>query len=159
MLDGWLSVLILVTALACGLIAGVFYAFSSFVMKALGERPVPEGIAAMQAINRTVLNPWFLLPFFGIGVACLLLVLVAVLRWSVAGSAALVAGGLLYLLGTLLVTMRCNVPLNRALAATDPASEAGSRLWSRYLSRWTAWNHLRTVAALAAAAVLLSALL
>jgi uncharacterized membrane protein len=45
-----------------------------------------------------------------------------------------------------------NVPLNNALAVVDPASADAASLWSRYVSSWTAWNHVRTVAALAAAA-------
>ena len=55
----------LVAALGCGLIAGVFFAFSSFVMKALSLLPPHEGLVAMQAINVAVLNPWFLGTFIG----------------------------------------------------------------------------------------------
>jgi hypothetical protein len=70
----------------------------------------------------------------------------------------LLAGSLFYLIGTLLVTMRFNVPLNDALAAVDPASAEGARLWAGYLTRWTAWNHVRYAAALAGAASLTMAL-
>ena len=48
MIDDTLFALTLVSALGCGLIAGAFFAFSSFVMKALGRLPPPQGIAAMQ---------------------------------------------------------------------------------------------------------------
>jgi uncharacterized membrane protein len=51
MLDGLLFVLTLFAALGCGLVAGVFFAFSTFVMKALARLPAEQGIAAMQAIN------------------------------------------------------------------------------------------------------------
>jgi uncharacterized membrane protein len=51
-----------------------------------------------------------------------------------------------------------NVPLNDALAAAAPDRTAGASLWSRYLSAWTNWNDVRTIAALAAAAVLTIAL-
>jgi len=44
-------ILTLVSALGCGLIAGVFFAFSAFVMKALARLPPAQGIAAMQSIN------------------------------------------------------------------------------------------------------------
>ena len=40
-----------------------------------------------------------------------------------------------------------------ALAAVDPASSAGAKLWSRYLTDWTFWNHLRTAASTAAMAL------
>jgi uncharacterized membrane protein len=56
------------------------------------------------------------------------------------------------------VTMAFNVPRNNALAAVDPASPEGVRVWAGYLPGWTAWNHVRTVAALAAAASLTLAL-
>jgi uncharacterized membrane protein len=67
-------------------------------------------------------------------------------------------GSLLYVIGTFLVTMVCNVPLNDALAVADPTSGDGARLWAGYLTNWTFWNHVRTVAALAAAALLTKSL-
>jgi hypothetical protein len=67
-------------------------------------------------------------------------------------------GSLLYLVGTILVTMFFNVPRNNALAAVDPTSSNGARLWIDYVVNWTAWNHVRTIAALAAAALLTIAL-
>lgn len=60
----------LVSALGSGLIAGVFFAFSTFVMTALARRPPAEGMAAMQAINVAVLNPLFLGVFVGTAVTC-----------------------------------------------------------------------------------------
>jgi uncharacterized membrane protein len=51
--------------------------------------------------------------------------------------------------------MLFNVPRNDALAAVDPASAAGAALWASYLTSWTAWNHVRTSAALAATAALI----
>ena len=71
MVDNLLYTVILVSALGCGLIAGVFFAFSSFVMKALSRIPAAQGIAAMQSINVVVLNPVFLGVFFGAAAGCL----------------------------------------------------------------------------------------
>jgi uncharacterized membrane protein len=59
---------------------------------------------------------------------------------------------LLYFVGTFLVTLVFNVPLNNRLAAVNPDSAEGKALWTHYLSVWTAWNHVRTVAPLAAMA-------
>jgi len=58
-----------VSALGCGLIAGVFFAFSTFVMKALAGLPTAQGIAAMQSVNVAVLNGWFFSAFFGTAAA------------------------------------------------------------------------------------------
>ena len=146
------------TALGCGLIAGVFFTFSSFVMTALARLPAPQGIAAMQSINVLAVTPWFMTALFGTGAACLLLAVSTVLAWQRPGAGYMLAGCLSYLLGTILVTIIFNVPRNDALAAVDPAGAEGARLWMDYVSSWTAWNHVRTIAALVAAALLTVAL-
>jgi uncharacterized membrane protein len=56
------------------------------------------------------------------------------------------------------VTAVFNVPRNEKLARIDPHSAEGERLWQRYLVEWTGWNHVRTVADSAAAALLMAAL-
>lgn len=158
MSDTVLFALTLVSALGCGLIAGAFFAFSSFVMRALARLPPAQGIAAMQSINVTVINPVFLVVFLGTAATCAVLAVFSLVRWNKPGSGYLLAGSLLYVVGTFLVTMVFNVPRNDALAAVDPGSARGATLWASYLSRWTAWNHVRTAAALAAAASLTLAL-
>ena len=158
MSDGLLRVVTLISALGSGLMAGFFFAFSVSVMKALGRLPPAQGIAAMQSINVVVINPVFLIAFFGTAVACVAVAISALSTWHRPGAAYLLAGGLLYLVGSFLVTIAVNVPRNNALAAVDPASAAGAALWASYLTAWTAWNHVRTAAALAAAAVLSIAL-
>jgi uncharacterized membrane protein len=154
MLDRYLFILIFTAALGCGLIAGVFFAFSTFVMSALARRPSAEGIAAMQSINITVINPWFMTAFLGTAVACLFLVIFSLLRWNQPGAVYLLVGSMLYFVGTFGVTMVCNVPLNDALATVKPESTDGANLWASYLTNWTFWSHVRTVAALLAAASL-----
>jgi uncharacterized membrane protein len=141
-------------ALGAGLIAGVFYAFSTFVMKALSRQPHPEGMAAMQTINVIVINPMFLGVFLGTTGSCAAAVFVALLRWNEANSAWLLAGGLIYLVGTFGVTALGNVPLNNALARVARDDPDGLRRWEDYVRRWNAWNHVRTLAGLAAAGAL-----
>ncbi len=152
------AVLAVLAALGAGLIAGTFFAFSSFVMQALGRQPAAQGIAAMQTINVTVINPWFLGAF--IGTALLALAVAALGLWQGwAGSTPLLLGGaLLYLVGCFGVTAAFNVPRNEALAKVAAESAEGAALWHRYLSGWTAWNHVRTAASLAAAACFILAL-
>jgi len=148
-----LYVLKLITALGCGLIAGVFFAFSTFVMKALAQQPPAQGIAAMQSINITVINPWFMAAFLGTSLVCLGLIVSSLLRWQQPGTAYLLVSALLYLIGCFGVTIVFNVPLNDALAAINPNSAEGTNLWTRYLTNWTFWNHVRAIAAFIAAAL------
>jgi uncharacterized membrane protein len=158
MLDQLLPALKLIAALGSGLIGGVFFAFSSFVMRALARLPASEGVAAMQSINIVVINPLFLTVFVGMAVVCVVLIVSSLLKWSDSGSVYLIGGGALYLIGTFLVTMIFNVPRNNALAALAPASPEAARYWAEYVSSWTAWNHVRTAAALAAAASIMMSL-
>ena len=158
MINEMLFTLTLITALGCGLVAGILFAFSTSVMKALARLPAPQGIAAMQSINVAVFNPWFMGAFFGTAAACVLAVVFSLLRLSGPGAVYLLSGGLLYLIGTILVTIVFNVPRNNALATADPDSAGGARLWAGYVTSWTAWNHVRTAAALAAAVLLTFAL-
>lgn len=157
-LDQWLFALTFAAALGCGLVAGVFFAFSAFVMKALSRLPAAQGMAAMQSINVTVLNPWFMAAFLGTAAACVLALIASLLRWQEPGAVYLFAGSTFYLVGCLLVTIVFNVPRNETLASVVPAAPEGARLWDGYVSSWTAWNHVRTAASLAAAALLTIAL-
>ena len=158
MVDGSLFVLTFVAALGCGLMAGVFFAFSAFVMQALARLPPPHGIAAMQAINVAAVTPPFMAALFGTALACLALAVTSPFRWHEPGAAFALVGSLLYLVGTILVTIVCNVPRNDALAAVAPDSAEGAAHWARLVPGWTAWNTVRAIAALAAAATLTVAL-
>jgi uncharacterized membrane protein len=148
MISSLLPVLAFISALGSGLAAGLLFAFSVCVMTALARLPPDQGIAAMQSINVSILNAWFLTIYFGTAAICIVLAATAIFRWGQAGTAYLLAGSLLYLIGTIAVTVGLNVPLNDALAAVQPNSPEGADLWTRFVVRWTAWNHVRTVAAI-----------
>lgn len=152
------NILITIAALGSGLIAGAFFAFSTFVMEALGKLPANQGIAAMQSINVVVINPIFLGVLFGTAALVLFLGFGAMRHLSDSSAIWIVAGTALYVIGTVVVTMVFNVPLNNALAAVDPASAGGVAVWADYLRTWTNWNHVRTLAALAASGAFISAL-
>jgi uncharacterized membrane protein len=156
--SGILYAATLITALGCGLIAGVFFAFSTFVMRALARLPAPQGIAAMQAINVAAVTPAFMAALFGTALACGALIVSSFLVWGEPFAGYLLTGGVLYLLGVIGPTGVYHVPRNEALAEIEPSSAGAEDHWSRYLRGWTAWNHLRFAAALAASATLVLAL-
>jgi uncharacterized membrane protein len=146
----WLFLLTLLAALGSGMMAGLFFAFSTFIMQALGKRPAPVGIAAMQSINETILKPIFFLVFFGPALLSLALSVMALIDWSDPGSGWRLAGGLLYLIGSIGITMWFNVPLNNRLMKAAADSAEAATIWSHYLKVWTQWNHVRTVACIGA---------
>src|SRR3712207_421718 len=105
------------TALGCGLVAGVFFAFSTFVMPALKRLAPAHGIAAMQSINKLAVTPAFMTALLGTAAACLGLVAIS---WGERPAALVLTGSALYLVGTIGVTIACNVPLNERLATLHP---------------------------------------
>lgn len=149
-----LFVLKLATILGCGLMAGLFFAFSIAVMRALAQLPPSEGIAAMQAINVAIVNPLFLVVFIGTAVGCVLVMITSLMGPRSANATYAIAGALTYLFGSLVVTAVFNIPRNNALAAISSTDAASAKVWASYLSEWTTWNHVRGIAALVATALL-----
>jgi uncharacterized membrane protein len=148
-MDTLFLILIFLCALGSGLMAGVFFAFSNFVMPALARVTPAEGIHAMQAINVTVLNPVFLSIFMGTGLAAIAAIVIALAGWHGTSTYTLLGGGI-YLLGSVAATMRRNVPLNNALARVTQADALSDAIWKNYLRDWTRWNHVRAIACTAA---------
>ena len=150
------SAVVLLAALGSGVVCGIFYAFSSFVMAALARLPVPQGVAAMNAINQTVITPSFMLVFLGTSVLCVGVVVSSSTWWPHTSGKLAVIGALLYLAGGLGLTLVGNQPMNLALAAL-PADQA-ARYWSEYLPQWVALNHARTAATFASTVLFVAAL-
>lgn len=158
MLDHLFLVLTFAAAIGCGLIAGVFLAFSSFVMKALARLSSNEGIAAMQSISVVVLRSVFIVVFIVTAIDCVVVAIPALVRGHGLSAILVLAGSALYIAGAFIVTGVFNVPRNELLATVngnDPHSEA---VWKEYVSSWTVWNHVRTVSALAAGGCFILAL-
>lgn len=140
----------------CAGVAGVFFAFSGFIMPALGRLPAAQGVTTMQAINVTAVQPPLMIAMFGTAVVCLGIAAEAVLAWGTPGAALRLLAALLYLLGVVGVTMACNVPRNNAVAALDAQSIQAASYWPTFLREWTTWNSVRTVASGLAAIALLA---
>ena len=139
-----IATLLWFSAIACGLMAGLYFAFSTFIMQALGSIDRSAGAAAMNAINRVIQRSLFMPLFVGSSLGSLALAVIGLTNWAAPGAAAMLAGGLIYFIGVFVVTIRFNVPLNNRLAA------ASDEVWSDYLGRWTRWNHVRTISSTAA---------
>jgi len=147
------TALLWIAALSSGLIAGVYFAFSGFIMQAFGKINTTQAIAAMNAINETILRSLFMPLFFGSSIISLCLIIVAFAHWGEAGTELTLIAGAVYFIGMFVCTVVFNVPLNNSLAKTDPNSDNAHEAWSRYLKNWTKWNHLRTVSSLVTCAL------
>ena len=139
-------------------VGGLFYAFSTFVMKGLDRTEPAEALTAMRGINTEAqANAPFLIFFVGSTVLAAVVGVIAALRLSTPGSGYLVAGAVLSVLA-FVVTMAFNVPLNNHLDGLDPstlsAADALSE-WKAYLVPWTNWNHVRTISPLIGSALML----
>jgi uncharacterized membrane protein len=153
MSDG-LQAVVVGTALGCGLAAGAFFTFSSFVMPALNRLPAPRAVAAMQSINRLAVRPLFMTAVFGTALACLAVTAWAGLEWHAPAARWVLAGGITYVIGAIVVTIAANVPLNNALDAVDPQGPAAASDWARFTRPWSAWNHVRSITSTAATGLL-----
>ncbi|MBJ6109673.1 DUF1772 domain-containing protein [Hymenobacter sp. BT523] len=141
-------VLTLATA-STGLVAGVYYGFSVAVNPGLARLPAPAYIAAMQAINEVIVNPFFAASFFG---APLLLPLAAALyagRPQVRRFRLLVAATGVFWVGSLGVTVVGNIPLNDRLAnfpvANTTAAQADDAR-AHFAGPWNRWHNVRALA-------------
>jgi uncharacterized membrane protein len=140
-------------ALGCGLMGGLLFAFSNFVMQALYQQSAESGMKTMQSVNLGIQNPIFFVLFFGTTAASLLLAIYAGLNFSKNGSLLLMLASGLFLLGTFGVTVAFNVPLNNGLAERIASTSEAAEFWQTYVPQWQKWNHLRTVTAAAASAI------
>lgn len=145
-MSDWIFYACVLAVIAGGLVAGIFMAFSDFIMKALLAASPRSGIEAMQEINRKVYGSLFLILLMGMAALSLALAVSAMIFGAGPASFWVLGGAGLYGIGTFLVTVIFNVPMNQKLDRMDPAAPETASYWSVYTARWTAWNHVRSLA-------------
>lgn len=143
------NIIHILAILATGLMAGLFYSYSCSVNPGLARLSDACYLAAMQNINRAILNPAFFACFFG---ALVLLPLSAYLQysqppgikfWLLAGAA------IVYAVGLFGVTMAGNVPLNTMLDKADlttATAEQLTQLRNAFEGPWNSWHAIRMIA-------------
>lgn len=134
-----------ISALTCALMAGTYFAFSTFIMTALSRVAGAGGVATMQEVNLVIVRSPFIVLFFASTLMAATLAIIGLFDLGQTRGVALLAGGVIYGVGMFGVTLLFNVPLNNALAAIDPLEAVSSGVWPNYLRDWTNWNHVRTV--------------
>jgi uncharacterized membrane protein len=140
-----------------GLAAGAFALYAHTVMPGLRKTDDRTFVAAFQAMDRAIINPWFMLSAFAGALVLTLLAGIAsrgtpALPWIAAAFG-------LYLIAVI-ITMAVNVPLNDALkAAGDPAHIDVTQARAQFHeARWVAWNLVRVVTSVPAFGLLAYAL-
>ena len=157
-MDAFVTALLWFGAIGCGIMAGVYFTFSSFAMKSFASIDTSAGIAAMQSINDVILRSAFMPLFFGTSLAAAVAVLLYALNPELSGGIWMGLAGAIYFAGMFLCTVFFNVPLNNKLKAVDPGSPHGADVWNMYLRVWTRWNHVRTVTSTVATAFFIQAI-
>lgn len=137
-----ITTIIIASILGSGLITGLLFAFSNFVMRALADLPSDKGMFAMQRINETIINPIFMMFFLGTPILCSVIAFTSGQNINAPGNLYLLIGALTYLIGPFGITMFFNVPLNNLLARTDVSK--ANEIWPMYQKKWQRWNHIRT---------------
>ena len=153
MLDSMIVIALAIAAIGAGLMAGVYFAFSAFIMRAFDRLGPAAAADAMNAINEVILRSAFMGLFFGSTLLYAALALLALFDTDTAGRGWLLAAGTIYVIGMFLCTAAFNVPLNNRLAAVGSDDAARAETWPLYYRRWTRWNHLRAACSLAACAI------
>lgn len=149
MFDSLMTMSLTLAAISAGLMAGVYFAFSSFIMRSFDQLGATQATNAMNAINEVILRSWFMLLFFGSTLLFAILGAIALFNADLAGSWLLFATGLIYVVGMFLCTAMFNVPLNNRLAEVNDDDSAKAETWTLYFKKWTLWNHLRGAYSLA----------
>ncbi|HVX45045.1 MAG TPA: anthrone oxygenase family protein [Mycobacteriales bacterium] len=150
MIDGYPRILTVVTALGAGLSAGVFFAFSTFVMKGIGKIPPASGIRAMQSMNKYAPNSLFGAVLFATAGLCVFLSVTALRRLREPSSIYLLVGSGAFLVA-IIVTVVYHIPHNDSLAGLNPNAADSAAEWNSFQTGWNAWNHVRTLSSLVGA--------
>lgn len=152
-MDAVRALSLIAATMSMGLISGVFGLYAHTVMPGLGRTDDRTFVGAFQAIDRAIINPWFLAGGF-VG-ALVFTALAAVLHLPADRRSVLpwIAVALVLYLAVFVITVGVNVPLNDAIkAAGDPDRIADlAAVRERFdEARWVRWNNVRTVASTAA---------
>ncbi len=151
------TAVVLLTILLTGLTAGLCFTWSNAVTPGIGQLDDLGFLEAFQKMNRAIINPAFLLVFFGPFLGHILTVY---LKYQQGGSGFwfYVIAGLLFILGVVFVTVFRNVPLNEILDKTDLATATAEELKAlrrQFETPWNQWHRVRTLSSLTSFALLL----
>ncbi len=142
------TILLSITTLFSGLMAGLFYAWSISVTPGIGKTDNISYLKAFQSMNRAILNPAFFIVFFGLVVLLIYLSFASYHNMQPNQYRLIISATALYLGGIMLVTIAGNIPLNNSLEALQidlMSPEQMSAFREGFESKWNRLNMIRTV--------------
>jgi len=145
------NIILIITTVTTGLIAGLLYAYMCSVNIGLGRLPDKEYLSAMQSINKAIQNPLFFVSFLGTVPLLLLSTWVNYNQPLLPRFYYLAVASVIYLVGVLGVTMLGNVPLNEALAHFDLKSATEHDIVNQrvlFEKPWLLLHNIRTIASI-----------
>lgn len=154
LLDSRLEAIMLVSVVLNAMAAGIIFIFSNTVMPSLATFDADVAIPIMNKINIVIVNPLFILSFFGglISAYPARIMYKNPDEYSKQARYYAIATTLVFFFGEVLVTITQNVPRNNALLAVDPESDDGVSYWEKqFLQGWVAWNTTRCIFSVIAA--------
>ncbi len=154
-----IAALTIFALLGSGLVAGTFFAFSTFIMPALADRNTDQALPVMQEINVVVLRSPFIAIFIGTAIASLILFAYALYDLRTTGSYFILSASATYLVLVFGITAAFNVPLNNKLASVESGEMMSEAAWKDYLDAWTRWNHVRTIGGIVSTLLFASSML
>lgn len=141
----WPLYFCLFLALWSAVVAGVFSAFSEFIMSALLKAEPASGIEAMQQINRDVIRTQFVAGLLSIAAFSTIFALYSLTVFEGAALVTLILAPLVYLPCVFVMTLAGNVPMNNRLDRLNHSSAEAHAYWLEYGHKWTRLNHVRSV--------------
>jgi len=136
------TILLILTTMSSGLIAGLFYSWSVSVTPGLAKISDENYLQVFQSMNRAILNPVFFIFFMGL---VILLPLLSYLYYSSPVSAQfwyILSAAILYLIGVIAVTIFGNVPMNNTLEVLQIDSMSPEQMSSFRFGFEKKWNNL-----------------
>lgn len=144
MSQSWTILICSLAILSRGIVSGIFFAFSDFIMKSLASISETGAINAMTEINRRVYRSIFIIGIWAVALLGALLIYAGAFHTEPAVSIWLIAGGSIYIIGVVAASFLFNIPMNHKLESLGSNDPKSSNYWKHYLTTWTRWNHIRS---------------
>jgi uncharacterized membrane protein len=139
--------------LTMGLVTGAFALYAHAIMPGLKTTDDRTFVGAFQAMDRAIINPWFMAGGFAGALVFTGLAVVLHLGSEVRSVLPWVAAAFVLYLVTFVITIAVNVPLNdgiKAAGAPDRISDLAAVRAQFNEAKWAAWNLVRVGLSLAA---------